>query len=185
MERGRGGRGGHQGGGAPRASGREVGISKTLSWILRHGAVELGLSIRPDGYVPVSEILQVPNILSMNHLLISLELKVTVDEIRSVVDNNDKKRYQLISEVDAFGFEGLWIRAVQGHTIAAVHDEELLRPILDPFQFEEVVHGTYLKVAEPIMKDGLCKMARNHIRKGRILNEYRYGYRDAREEGSN
>jgi RNA 2'-phosphotransferase, Tpt1 / KptA family len=46
-----------------------------------------------------------------------------------------------------------------------VHDEELLKPILDPFQFEEVVHGTYLKVVEPIMAKGLCKMARNHIRK--------------------
>ena len=85
-----------------------------------------------------------------------------------MVDNNDKKRYQLISEIDAFGFEGYWIRAVQGHTITAVNDEELLRPILDPFQFNEVVHGTYLKVIDPIMKDGLCKMARNNIRKAKL-----------------
>ncbi len=82
-----------------------------------------------------------------------------------MVDNNDKKRYQLIAELDANGNEILWIRAVQGHTIEQVHDEELLRPILDPFFYEEVVHGTYLKVVEPIMKNGLCKMARNHIRK--------------------
>ena len=70
MERShRGGRGGGRGGahqevGGARPSGREVGISKTLSWILRHGAVELGLSIRPDGYVPVSEVLTVPNVQS-------------------------------------------------------------------------------------------------------------------------
>jgi RNA:NAD 2'-phosphotransferase (TPT1/KptA family) len=54
---------------------------------------------------------------------------------------------------------------VQGHTIQTVGDEELLTPILDPFQFEEVVHGTYLNVIEPIMAKGLCKMARNHVRK--------------------
>jgi RNA:NAD 2'-phosphotransferase (TPT1/KptA family) len=39
-----------------------------------------------------------------------------------------------------------------------------LKPILDPFEYEEVVHGTYLKAIEPIMKTGLNKMARNHIR---------------------
>jgi RNA:NAD 2'-phosphotransferase (TPT1/KptA family) len=60
---------------------------------------------------------------------------------------------------------------VQGHTIEQVHDEELLRPILDPFFYEEVVHGTYLKVVEPIMQKGLCKMARNHIRKRNLLNQ--------------
>jgi len=53
---------------------------------------------------------------------------------------------------------------VQGHTISAVNDEELLKPILDPFAFEEVVHGTYLKVVDPIMENGLCRMARNNIR---------------------
>lgn len=79
------------------------------------------------------------------------EQRSTIEEIKEVVDNNDKKRYQLISEIDASGKEVFWIRAVQGHTIEQVHDEELLRPILDPFFYEEVVHGTYLKVVEPIM----------------------------------
>jgi 2'-phosphotransferase len=55
------------------------------------------------------------------------------------------------------------IRAVQGHTIRNVLDEELLTPITDPFYYEEVVHGTYYNVVEPIMKTGLNKMARNHI----------------------
>jgi 2'-phosphotransferase len=63
-----------------------------------------------------------------------IENKATIEEIKSVVDNNDKKRYQLISEIDSItGIESLWIRAVQGHTIETVHDEELLKPILDPF----------------------------------------------------
>ena len=42
-----------------------------------------------------------------------IENKATIEEIKSVVDNNDKKRYQLISEIDSItGIESLWIRAV-------------------------------------------------------------------------
>jgi 2'-phosphotransferase len=55
-----------------------------------------------------------------------LENKVTLEEIKSVVDNNDKKRYQLITEMDQYGMEAYWIRAVQGHTIKTINDEELL-----------------------------------------------------------
>ena len=36
----------------------EVTFSKALSWMLRHGALELGLSMRSDAYVPISEILE-------------------------------------------------------------------------------------------------------------------------------
>ena len=58
MERGRGGhhRGGHRGGRG--GGGKDVAISKSLSWILRHGAIELGLSMRSDGYVPLNEVLE-------------------------------------------------------------------------------------------------------------------------------
>lgn len=41
---------------------RTVQVSKTLTYILRHGAVELGLSIRPDGFVPLAEVLEVKNL---------------------------------------------------------------------------------------------------------------------------
>jgi len=75
MEKKRGGRPGAGGG-------REVTISKCLSWILRHGAVELGLSIRPDGYVPLSEVLEVPNVKSkQDKYNLCIELKATIEEI--------------------------------------------------------------------------------------------------------
>jgi 2'-phosphotransferase len=38
-----------------------------------------------------------------------------------------------------------------------------LKPIENPFAIDEVIHGTYLNVIEPIMKTGLNKMARNHV----------------------
>lgn len=34
----------------------DVRISKTLSWLLRHGAKTEGLSMRPDGYVQVQDL---------------------------------------------------------------------------------------------------------------------------------
>jgi RNA:NAD 2'-phosphotransferase (TPT1/KptA family) len=37
----------------------QVRLSKTLSWILRHGAKSEGLYMRPDGYVRVSDLVRV------------------------------------------------------------------------------------------------------------------------------
>lgn len=36
----------------------EVRISKTLSWVLRHGAKKEGLFMRPDGYVRVKDLVR-------------------------------------------------------------------------------------------------------------------------------
>ena len=36
----------------------DVRISKTLSWILRHGAKSEGLHMRPDGYVRVNDLVR-------------------------------------------------------------------------------------------------------------------------------
>ena len=44
-------------GGRHGARRREVKLSKALSYILRHAALELGLGIRKDGYILVSDIL--------------------------------------------------------------------------------------------------------------------------------
>ena len=58
----RGGRGGGgRGGGSAKLRGlpkdsHDVRISKTLSWILRHGSQSEGLAMRPDGYVRVDEL---------------------------------------------------------------------------------------------------------------------------------
>lgn len=52
---------GGQGGGSAKLRGLpkdspEVRVSKTLSWILRHGAKSEGLYMRPDGFVRVTEL---------------------------------------------------------------------------------------------------------------------------------
>ena len=54
------------------------------------------------------------------------------------------------------------IRAAQGHSIQAVKTEVLLNRITNPFQYCEVVHGTYYEPLPLIMKGGVNKMKRNH-----------------------
>jgi RNA:NAD 2'-phosphotransferase (TPT1/KptA family) len=43
-----------------RPKGDDIRTSKYLSYILRHGAAERGLQMRPDGFVRVSDLLQLP-----------------------------------------------------------------------------------------------------------------------------
>ena len=45
----------------------------------------------------------------------------TLLDIQTVVDNNEKKRFELVEEKGRFK-----IRAVQGHTMTAVKNEDLL-----------------------------------------------------------
>lgn len=80
----------------------DIHISKTLSWLLRHGAVKERLPINPDGFINVQTILQ--------HR--SLRGKCSVEDIKRIVENNDKQRFALRSFDNV-----LEIRANQGHSV--------------------------------------------------------------------
>ena len=58
-----------------------------------------------------------------------IALKISVNEIKEVVASSDKQRYQITTEKDLDGGDILLIRAVQGHTISTLNDEELLELI--------------------------------------------------------
>ena len=165
------GRGGGRGGGGGRNSGplpRPVQVSKKISWLLRHGAEKEGLTLGPGGYIPVSEVLSNRNLKS---------LKVTFDELRQIVEENDKQRFSMIpaSEGKAEGEgEGQtklassdpkdWlIRANQGHSLK-VEDDGLLKPITKEDLPETAVHGT-THSAWPLIvaSGGLKPMGRNHV----------------------
>ncbi|CAD8120678.1 unnamed protein product [Paramecium sonneborni] len=122
--------------------------SKTMSYLLRHGAQKEGIPIRQDGFVLVQDLINWPTM---------AKLKANLQSIRNVVDNNDKKRFEL-KEIDG----QLYIRCVQGHTIE-INEEELLEKIVDPSQFPVIVHGTYFKAWDLIKDSGLNRMARQHI----------------------
>lgn len=125
---------------------RDTEVSKTLSYVLRHAAVQEGIPIRSDGYVLVGDLL--------SHKLFT---GVAEAQIRQIVASSDKKRFQLMTNDS--GQE--WIRAVQGHSIKL--DGMDYEQIMDPKKYPTVLHGTYMDVLPFIEAEGLKRMARTHI----------------------
>merc|ERR1712107_806608 len=65
---------------------RHVRISKSLTQILRHKAVDLGVDIRADGYCRLERVLALPWM---------TELSCTAADVDKVVRESDKKRFEL------------------------------------------------------------------------------------------
>jgi 2'-phosphotransferase len=128
-------------------------LSKALSWILRHKAVQMGLTIESDGYILLNDVLALK------------EFKYyTVDDVRYVVDSNDKKRFSLKESCDKDDKIMIYIRANQGHSnkVAKHIDEtELLTKLMEPLPL--VLHGTTYAAYKKIKGVGLKKMKRSHI----------------------
>jgi len=154
---------------------REVRISKALTQILRHTAVELGLAIRPDGFVRVPEVLAFKSF---------QKLCVTVEDIERCVAESDKQRFEL---ADVEGER--MVRAVQGHSMKEVRDEEIMRRMTanDTDLPSECVHGTYKRHVPSFLENGLIaggKLGsdfRNHVHfapcapgHGRVISGMRY-----------
>ncbi|KAJ7212089.1 KptA family-domain-containing protein [Mycena pura] len=145
--------------GHPRDSPRDR-LSKTLSWILRHGALSEGLVVRSDGFVKVVDLLANPRLESLD-----------LDALQEIVKTDSKQRYALILEGGAEPESATWwIKANQGHTIKAPSVVLDLQPILSVSDIPTgvAIHGTTRKAWESISylalaTQGLSKMARNHI----------------------
>lgn len=123
-------------------------ISKTMSYVLRHGVKELGIAMDDEARILVSDLLALPNM-----------SKVSIDELIQVVDNNDKKRFE-VQTVNG----NLMIRAVQGHSKIfndVIDEEKLLDEIIMPL--EKCIHGTDSNAWEIIKKDGLKPISRMNI----------------------
>ena len=110
---------------------REFQISKALSEVLRHKASEWGLQISPDGFVAAEALLGISKF---------TDLHCTEGDLKRITGSSDKKRFEIKEEVG-----GLFIRAVQGHSIRQVHDDQCLERLTlnDPSLPTICVHGTY------------------------------------------
>lgn len=127
---------------------RDVSISKALSYLLRHGALKEGLPIQADGFI------------NLNSILSHSEMRrrdVQMSDIQRVVQNNNKNRFTLLREGDAWK-----IKANQGHSLKEVSELSLTKLGAAEITFD-VVHGTYYRYWDSIKRDGLRKMNRNHI----------------------
>ncbi|XP_057791803.1 uncharacterized protein LOC131008791 isoform X2 [Salvia miltiorrhiza] len=129
-------------------------LGRLLTRILRHKASELNIYMRNDGYVKVQDLLKL-NLKTMANIPLRSH---TVEDIREVVRHDNKQRFSLLEENGE-----LLLRANQGHSIATVETESLLKPILSPEEVPVCVHGTYKSNLESILREGLKRMQRLHV----------------------
>lgn len=120
---------------------RLIKLSKFLSRILRHNPEMLGLQLDSAGWVDINALVEAIN---------KGDKSVTLDEIKEIVDLNDKKRFS-ISADDCF------IRANQGHTVKVELGYESVEPPIFLY------HGTIEKYIYSIRKNGLDKKERHHV----------------------
>ncbi|GAA5848480.1 hypothetical protein JCM9279_006578 [Rhodotorula babjevae] len=125
--------------------------SKTLSYILRHGASKEGLTLRPDGFVRVDDLMKRPKLKGCD-----------LETLERIVRDNAKQRFSIRAEpTGADGAEELWIRANQGHSVKVEALE--LKPVDKADDVPTMVHGTYHRLWPVIENEGLKVMTRNHI----------------------
>jgi putative RNA 2'-phosphotransferase len=117
------------------------GISKLLSYILRHSPETIGLKLDKNGWADVDELIAKFDL---------YERRIDFELLDYIVENNDKKRF-------AFNEGKTRIRASQGHSISI----ELNLNEAEPLEY--LYHGTVEKFLSDIKAQGLQKMSRQHV----------------------
>lgn len=161
---------------------KKYSFARGTTKLLRHAAIQRGLTVRSDGFVRAVDLLDLPENRSF-----------TVDDLVEVVANDKKQRFSLLWQQND-GDERpvtceqvrqllagndhashLYIRANQGHSMAVVESTELLTPITSVNDLKDccaldaasnkrlVIHGTYLQNWESIKREGLSRRTRKHV----------------------
>ena len=123
-------------------------MSRTLTYILRHGAKKEGVEITADGYVSMKNLLRFPN---LSHL--------KQEEVLEIVRTCPKQRFH----AEQRGGGEWWLRANQGHSFSSSEVKLNLTPLTDPLLYPFAVHGTYKQHWNSIKLSGLSRMSRQHI----------------------
>ncbi|WP_375767446.1 RNA 2'-phosphotransferase [Archangium gephyra] len=117
--------------------------SKKLSWLLRHGARESGLSMDEAGFAFVADVLRLTGL--------------SLAQLEAVVAQNSKSRFEL---------KGERVRAVQGHSPEGtpVTLEGLERSWDEVLGDAPLYHGTSVGAARAILdSEGVHAAARSHV----------------------
>ncbi len=117
-------------------------VSKFLSYVLRHAPERIGLSLDPEGWASVAQLLTLSE---------QACPALSLGALQRVVALNDKKRFEL-------SLDGQRIRAVQGHSSAWVRRQ--YTPKVPPVL---LYHGTVARHLGSIMRQGLTPQGRHHV----------------------
>lgn len=116
-------------------------VSKYLALILRHKPDAGGLTLDPEGWAPVDDVIAAVRARFGDYRR---------EDLDELVRTNDKKRY-------AFDGSGTRIRASQGHSIGV---DLGLRPMEPP---PLLYHGTTRRFLDSILASGLVRGKRHHV----------------------
>lgn len=118
---------------------RLTGLSKFMSFVLRHKPENFGLRLDPFGFVDIGDLLSV---------LQNRYGKVDLSDIERVVKNCPKRRFEI---------KGEKIRARYGHSLPVQLDIEPSEPQ------EYLYHGTSPAMTNTILGEGLKPMKRRYV----------------------
>jgi putative RNA 2'-phosphotransferase len=118
-----------------------VELSKFLSFVLRHKPDAIGLTLDPQGWVSIDELVTKGN---------AAGTLFNRDDLLLVVETNDKKRFSVSAD-------GLSIRAAQGHSVSV----ELGLSSREPPPV--LYHGTATRFVGSILSQGLKPQKRQQV----------------------
>ena len=123
--------------------------SKKCSWLLRHGAVQEGLSMDAAGWVSVGDLQE--------------HLSLNQSDLELVLTQNNKARFEVN--------DGL-IRACQGHSLKSMPvTKEALEASWSIYNGSDSIwHGTHRGALEAIKREGIICGERSHVHLARSVH---------------
>jgi putative RNA 2'-phosphotransferase len=118
-----------------------IQLSKFLSFVLRHKPDAIGLTLDPQGWISIDELVEKGN---------AAGTQFGREDLLHVVATSDKKRFSLSDD-------GQRIRAAQGHSVAV----ELGLSLQEPPSI--LYHGTATRFVHSILSEGLKPQARQQV----------------------
>ncbi len=120
---------------------QQTALSKLLALLLRHQADAHGLSLDPEGFVPLDELLAAINRQSKWDW-------VRAEHVEQVIAQQEKRRYEIVDGD---------IRAIYGHSLATA----ISYPAVEPP--DVLLHGTARRFVDTILREGLRPMNRQYV----------------------
>ena len=129
-----------------------------LSLILRHKPEVVGLTLDPNGWVNVNDLIEAVK---------SHKKGFTLRELLDIVNRDEKGRYSIRNN-------GSFIRANQGHSAIEIEFDSAVPPTV-------LYHGTAKNNIPSIMSMGLTKQSRHHVH---LTSDYDTAVAVGRRHGS-